>query len=358
VPEPLADAFRRVPAAADAPVALAVRDGAASWIGSRRQLDRRWPRLGACLAPHLPDDLSFACAPLEVRAGRIGAVLFAYRAPHAFDGDERALLLALARQAAQALERARLYDAERRAHAEADAARARMGALYADAQRAIRARDDVLAIVSHDLRNPLHAIVMASGLLGDATARPERVRAHAAAIERSARRMNRLIRDLLDSSRLEAGRLTLERQPTLAGSLLGEAAALILPMAGEKKLVVSIAPGAEALEVRCDRERILQVLANLLGNAVTFTPPGGEIALEAAGLPEGGARFAVRDTGIGVPAEHQALIFDRYWKSRESRQGTGLGLAIAKGIVEAHGGRIWVESRAGEGATFRFTVPP
>jgi signal transduction histidine kinase len=197
---------------------------------------------------------------------------------------------------------------------------------------------------------------MASNLLARPSTPPDRVRAHAAAIERSARRMGRLIRDLLESSRIESGRFSLERQPAVAGAILAEAAALLSPLAAEKQISLVIEAAGEPIDVCCDRERIVQVFSNLIGNAVNFTPHSGRITLAVTQVDDE-VRFSVADTGVGIPPEHQLRIFDRYWKSRESRQGTGLGLAIAKGIVEAHGGRIWVESRAGEGATFHFTLP-
>jgi signal transduction histidine kinase len=274
--------------------------------------------------------------PMAARGRVLGAMTFATTgAGRRYGQADLEMAQHLARRSALAVENARLY---------------------AEAQRAIRARDDVLAIVSHDLRNPLHAIGMASNLLARPGAPPSRVRAHAAAIERATRRMGRLIRDLLDSSRLETGRLVLERQAAQVGVLLAEAVAILAPLAAEKPITLVLASAAEGLEVYCDRERLLQVLSNLIGNALAFTAAGGTVTISAEA--DGAyVRFSVQDTGVGIPVEHQRRIFDRYWRSRESRQGTGLGLAIAKGIVEAHGGRIWVESSPGEGATFRFTLP-
>jgi signal transduction histidine kinase len=274
--------------------------------------------------------------PMPARGRILGTMSFiAGESKRRYGPSDLAMAASLARRCALAIDNARLY---------------------AEAQRAIRARDDVLAIVSHDLRNPLHAIVMASNLLQRPSS-VERTRNHAAAIERSARRAGRLIRDLLDLSTLESGRVTLDRACVDVASLLVDAAALIQPLAAARGISVEVAHDAPAgTDAWCDRERIVQVFSNLLGNAVTFTPAGGRVALRAE-VSGDEVRFAVSDTGPGVPAEHQAHIFDRYWKTRESRQGAGLGLSIARNIVDAHGGRIWVESTPGSGATFVFTLP-
>jgi signal transduction histidine kinase len=274
--------------------------------------------------------------PMAARGRILGAITFmSAESQRRYGTSDLAMAGSLARRCALAIDNARLY---------------------AEAQRAIRARDDVLAIVSHDLRNPLHAIVMASNLLQRPSS-AERTRQHACVIERSARRAGRLIRDLLDLSTLESGRVTLDRGAVDVATLLADAAALIQPIAAERAITVEVASRLSApMDAWCDRERVIQVFSNLLGNAVTFTPAGGRVTVGAAPT-EDEIRFSVADTGPGVPLEHRDHIFDRYWKSRESRQGAGLGLSIARSIVDAHGGRIWVESAPGAGATFIFTVP-
>jgi signal transduction histidine kinase len=161
---------------------------------------------------------------------------------------------------------------------------------------------------------------------------------------------------LLDLARLEAGRLSLDRQPADLGALVNEALGVVQPLAQARQLLVQADCETQGALAVCDRERVLQVLSNLVGNAIAFTPPGGRVTVRArASGPE--IVVSVADTGPGIPEDHQRLIFDRFWKSRSSGQGSGLGLSIAKGIVEAHGGRIWVESSPGEGATFLFTLP-
>jgi signal transduction histidine kinase len=177
------------------------------------------------------------------------------------------------------------------------------------------------------------------------------------AIQRSAERMKRLIDDLLDLASLEAGRFQLERHPHDAVALLGEAYEQLQPLALTKGLHLEKRAPEELGMIDGDRERLLQVFGNLGGNAVKFTPAGGTIVLSAERAPEG-VRFALTDTGPGIPAEDLGRIFDRFWRVKQGyRQGTGLGLSIAKGIVEAHGGHIGVESRTGAGSRFYFVVP-
>jgi signal transduction histidine kinase len=233
--------------------------------------------------------------------------------------------------------------------------------LYRQALRATRTRDEVLAIVSHDLRNPLHAITLGAGQLlkqvGDDPSRHFEKRLIEGVV-RAATRTKTLIQDLLDVSCVEAGELVVSPESCPVAELIQEAMAENLPMAAERSqsLTWTVAPGIAA--VQADRKRILQVLGNLLSNAVKFTPAGGRIALR---VTRHGDRvwFAVSDTGPGIPVADQAHIFDRFWQARHARRaGAGLGLSIARGIVAAHGGRLWVESTPGEGSTFLFDLQP
>jgi chemotaxis family two-component system sensor kinase Cph1 len=227
-------------------------------------------------------------------------------------------------------------------------------------QRAVRARDDLVAVVSHDLRNPLGVIQMqATTLLRTAgPSDPEfsrRLRTSAEHIQRSVDRMNTLIRDLLDLAKLEAGRFTLQRHPQQVGEMIEEALLILRPLADAKRITLTAAP--REAQVNADRDRIFQVLSNLVGNAIKFTPAGGSVNLECD-TRAGEVLVTVSDTGPGIPAHMMVNVFDRYWQARSGdQQGTGLGLFIAKGIVEAHGGRIWAEARAEPGATFTFTLP-
>ncbi|CAN5522290.1 hypothetical protein BH24GEM3_BH24GEM3_01390 [soil metagenome] len=243
----------------------------------------------------------------------------------------------------------------RRAALAVDAAR-----LYRQAQQALRAREQILRVVSHDLRNPLTAVFAHADLLlhtlmekgGDPTER-----AWVETIRRAADQMNRLIRDLLDVTSLEAGRLSFEPESCRVDSLLEEALDMLLPLAAERGIRLEAELPEQPLAVRADRERILQLFSNLVGNAIRFTPRQGSIALRVR--PAGTeVHFSVADSGIGIPAEDLPHLFEPFWKGKRSgREGTGLGLSIARGLVEAHGGRIWVESSVGVGSTFHFTLP-
>jgi signal transduction histidine kinase len=219
-------------------------------------------------------------------------------------------------------------------------------------------RDDLLAIVSHDLRNPLFAIISAAAVLAEEAERadPATLAQCVKIIDRNGRRMAGMIKDLLDFESLRGAGLSVEPAPHPIGPVLDEALEMIHPQARERsQQLTSLCPaGATAW---LDRERTLQVLSNLLGNAVKFTPEGGTIAVTVEALP-GEIHLAVRDTGPGIPAEDLAHIFDRYWQAKRSdRRGIGLGLPIVKGLVEAQSGRLWVESEPDRGTTFHFTLP-
>jgi PAS domain S-box-containing protein len=234
--------------------------------------------------------------------------------------------------------------------------------LVGEAQEAVRAREDLLAIVSHDLRNPLGVVLASTALLLKANLPPdkqERARRQVEAIQRAGNRMNRLIRDLLDFASIQAGRLSVSLRPQDVAAMVNEVLEVTEPIAAPKslRLVADVAPG---LAIRCDHDRVIQLFSNLVGNSVKFTPEGGTITVHAAFAPdEHVVRFSVADTGPGIPAQELPYVFDRYYQAqRKNRDGIGLGLSIARGIVEAHGGRIWVESEEGKGSTFFFTLPP
>ena len=231
--------------------------------------------------------------------------------------------------------------------------------LYQQAQQASRARDDTLAAISHDLRNGLNTVLTAVGLLlrslpPDSEGR--RDRKHVEAIRRSAERMNRVIGDLLDVASIEAGRLFVETRREQLEPIIAEAIAALQTQAAEKSLRVE-GRTIERADAVCDKERVLQVLGNLIGNAIKFTPDGGLVEVSAEAL-DGEVLVKVRDTGAGVSAKQLPHVFDRFWQATpKARLGSGLGLTIAKGVVEALGGRIWAESRPGAGTTFFFTLP-
>lgn len=227
------------------------------------------------------------------------------------------------------------------------------------AQRASQQREDLLAIVSHDLRSPLQAIALGAQLLRrkDGELAPEDGARALASIERAAARMKHLIADLLDAASIGQGRLAVTPESCGLAELVQEAADLAAPIAASKSLAFHVECPGEPTAVVVDRGRILQVLSNLLDNAMKFTPEGGEVRLEVAEVPDG-VLFTVRDTGQGIEREHLPRLFDRYWQAGPSDgRGVGLGLFITKGIVEAHRGRLWVDSAVAQGSAFRFVLP-
>jgi len=232
--------------------------------------------------------------------------------------------------------------------------------LYDQAQKAVRAREQILEMVSHDLKNPLGTILLTASLLPDIRESDERqpvVPQAVGRIRRSAQSMLRLIEDLLDFASIEAGRLAIKCEPQDAGALVREALASIENLARDKQLRFTAEIEPQLRAVCCDRERIHQVLTNLIGNAAKVTPDGGEISVFVAARGQH-VLFTVSDTGPGISHEDAKHLFERYWRSDETAyKGTGLGLAIASAIVGAHGGEIWVESELGRGATLLFTLP-
>ena len=273
-----------------------------------------------------------ASFPLLV-AGDLEGVLVAFFR-HALDEEALEALAMLAALIASAVNDAELYDR---------------------AQRAIRTRDDVLSVVSHDLRGPLSIIEMGTTWLlrrgGDDETTKTVLR-----VRRAGTRMEVLIRDLLDESALEAGRLRIEPVKHAVGPLVDEAMELMRPIADEKGICLTTDVATPAAEVVCDRARIVQVFSNLVGNAIKFTNGGGAVKVRVSGS-DGTVKFAVTDTGCGIAQEELPHVFDRYWKGHDVVTGVGLGLAIVKGIVEAHHGALHAESKLGEGSTFEFDLP-
>jgi signal transduction histidine kinase/CheY-like chemotaxis protein len=274
--------------------------------------------------------------PLVVDGRVAGSLTLAMsRSGRTFDGDDLAVAEELMRRAAGAQENVRLYD---------------------EAQRATRARDRILAVVAHDLRNPLATIRMAADLLldqgGDAPARR-----HLEIVRRSTQRMDEMIQDLMEVSRIEGGKLSLARRPESAAVLIAEAASMLAPIAAARSLALETQVEDGLPPVMADATRILQVISNLVGNAVKFTEGGGRVVIGCA-AGRGEVRFDVTDTGRGIPPEQLPHVFGTFWQASPGDQrGIGLGLSIARGIVEGHGGRIWVESEPGTGSSFRFTIP-
>jgi PAS domain S-box-containing protein len=280
---------------------------------------------------------SLICVPLVTSGKPLGALtLVTSGSGRRYDIADLSLAADLARRAAIVVEHARLFH---------------------EAQQATRARDDVLAVVAHDLRNPLNTVTMAVSLMLETTP-PERVeeRRQVEILRRAADRMNRMIQDLRDVKRMESGRLTTDLKPELPATIINDTIDMLRPLAAGSTIGLEANIEEDLPPVLADAARIQQVLSNLVGNAVKFTPRSGRITVCAERI-DGEVRFAVIDTGPGIPAEQLPHIFGRFWQAKSDHRGIGLGLAIAKGIVEAHNGRIWVESHVGLGSTFYFTLP-
>ena len=332
---------------ASKPTPEIMEPGRSSW--ETRALDSKNPvsfgALGATDTDERRRSEAFLCEPgvtsglvVAIEPARRHGVLGVYtRVPRTFTREERDALASLAALLSSALER------------EAAETQSRLAG---------EMRDDLLAIVSHDLRNPLFAIVAAASLLEEVDPRDD---AEALArcvemIDRNARHMTSMIKDLLDFEGLRGGGLSVQMAEHQVGPVLLEIVEMIQPQAREKSLQLTC-HGPAGATAWFDRDRTLQVLSNLVGNAVKFTPDGGMITV-GADLLESEVRLFVRDTGPGIPLDHLPHVFERYWQAKRSdRRGIGLGLPIAKGLVEAQEGKLWVETEPGRGTTFFFTLP-
>ena len=291
------------------------------------ELLRRMDIGASLIVPLAVHDAVFGAIEL-VRSGASG---------RAFAPAEVALVEELARRAALALENARLFDLTR---------------------RAVIAREQLLAIVCHDLRDPLGVIRARSEMLKErihTLGDPEGLNVDA--IERATHRMDALVSALADAARMRAGRLTIHPQLRDVNELASDAVEGIADLAARKDIRVSLVTGAAPVMAMVDPDRVAQVLANLLGNAVKFTQTGGRVELRVRpGKNE--VHIAVVDNGPGIAREDLSRIFDRYWQVEPGqRRSSGLGLYIARGIVDAHRGRIWAESQVGHGTAFRIALP-
>lgn len=229
--------------------------------------------------------------------------------------------------------------------------------------REIENREAFMAMVSHDLRNPLAAIQLFASHIGRCARetpdpkRPSLTVEAARRIEAACSRMNRLIADILDLSRIRTGTFEISPRSGDPGPLIRETFEMLRPLAGEKGIEMTLRNDLQPCAIRIDPDRISQVLTNLISNSLKFTPAGGKIGVDLKRV-RGEVEISVSDTGSGIPAGDLAQVFDRYWRSAETRRlGTGLGLFICREIVHAHGGRIWAESEKDAGSRFAFTLP-
>ena len=226
-----------------------------------------------------------------------------------------------------------------------------------EAERATGARDETLAIVAHDLRSPVQAIMAAASILA-LQAVDENSRRYLAVVERSAREMQRLISDLLDVARIEAGTFALRRDVLDVRALVDDTVEKFQTQARAKSVGFRCDAVQDIRPISGDRDRLIQALSNLLSNALNFSPVGGHVSVRATN-DDRAVRISVKDSGAGICEHDLPRVFDRFWQGDPASKagGAGLGLSICRGIVEAHGGRIWAVSKVDRGTTFHFTVP-
>ncbi|RKH27133.1 response regulator [Corallococcus praedator] len=337
--------WQRFDVSSTCPLTDVTRTREPSALGSWTECMARYPRLA--MLPRTLALSAWASVPL-VSGGRVlGALGLGFGDARDFDEAERAFLLTVARQCAQALDRARLYDEERAARGAAEAAS--------------RAKDAFLAMVSHELRTPLTSILgwsqmLRQGLLGE----DKRQRA-VEAIERNARAQRQLIEDLLDISRIANGRLRLEPVPLELGRVVEAALDAVRPTALARELELEFSVDSDGVPLFGDPDRLQQVVWNLLANAIKFTPPGGRVSVSARTRDEG-AELVVKDDGEGIPTDFVPFLFQRFHQADTSvsRQhgGLGLGLSIVRHLVELHGGAVSAASEGpGRGSTFTVFLP-
>ncbi|HET9220108.1 MAG TPA: HAMP domain-containing sensor histidine kinase [Terriglobia bacterium] len=284
------------------------------------------------------DPQSMIVAPLLAREKLLGAIaLVSSSQSRLYGPTDCRLAEELARRAALSIENARLFS---------------------EAQRAVKTREDVLAVVSHDLKNPLATIELAVTLLrGFKQIDENRVREFVNRVQRSTDQMETLIADLLDFARIQSGTFSVLISAVKLGEAVMPAIDRMRALAEAKRQTLEADIPSSLPSVAIDAHRIGQVVSNLISNAIKFTPLEGTIRVLAR-LQDHQVVVSVEDTGPGIPQEHLSKIFDRFWRTPGTKQkGSGLGLAIAKGIVEAHGGTTWAESQLGKGSSFLFTVP-
>jgi K+-sensing histidine kinase KdpD len=326
---------------ADIPIMDALRTGRPVWLDSPEAYRKRFPwafeQFGSMSGTDVVGAMRLAHGD-EV----VGAMSLSFHRRENTEAARRAASLLIGYATAGALHRAIGYDAEREARREAETL--------------AKAREDVLRIVAHDLRNPLSLISSSAELMLESGTEPaERTKVHDV-FQRAVKQMNRLIADLLDTERLRSGRLSLDLKKLPVAEIIREADETFRPLAEQRHIKFNTEAPREPRAVNVDPVRISQVLGNLIGNALKFTPSGGSVDVRAndAGDIE---LFEVSDTGEGIAADDLPHVFEGWQAHKGDTRGVGLGLGLAKALVEAHGGSMSVKSTLGKGSTFSFTIP-
>ena len=327
----------------DVPVIRAIRKGEMVSIESPEEFRSNFAGVYQGFG-ELADMQTYLAAPLIHAGETVGAMALHFKEAAAVGASDRAFTLLLAQVTATALYRARSYDAE------LDKRRR--------AEMLVQVREDVLGVVAHDLRNPLNLILMTTELLTEEVLTPERRNEMLGIATRAAKQMNRLIDDLLDHVRLQAGKLSLDVEEVSVDTIMRQAEETFRPLAERRQLHFE-ATARGGVTVRADLTRVSQIVGNLIGNAIKFTPAQGSVKLRAT--PDDSDNrvvFQVADDGPGISPDNISHLFDNFWQARkDDRRGVGLGLAIVKELVEAQGGKIWVESKVDHGSTFSFSLP-
>jgi len=328
------------------PICAAVRERRPIFLATAAEVAERFPE---AVRQHEVDDVrSVAAFPLMLDESVTGALLVRFDHEQTLDAADRSLMTALSRIAAETFERVRLFEAERDAR-------------YA-AESANRAKAAFLASMSHELRTPLQAALgfaqlVRSGVYGKVNDQQSEVLGR---VERSQTHLSRLIDDILDFARLEAGRVRIEAKPVAVADVIADLAPLVEPQAAKKNVELSLLPPAAGLMVMADRQRLQQILVNLVGNAIKFTPENGMIRV-AAQKDTTMASVFIQDTGKGIPADRLQSIFEPFVQVDDSltrtASGAGLGLAISRDLARAMGGDLTVDSELGKGSLFTISLP-
>jgi signal transduction histidine kinase len=325
----------------EVPIAEALRKGEMISVESAADFRDRFGEVFAGFR-ELSDMRTYLSMPLVHDGKTVGALALHFKDLNAVGAADKTFTQLLGNSAATALHRALSYDRERE--------RRRSAEVLA------QAREDVLGVVAHDLRNPLNLILMTGELLLQENLSDERRKDMLKIGMRAAQQMNRLIDDLLDTVRLQAGTFALDVEEVPVDSIIRQAEETFRPIADRRHLNLEVACEDDA-RVRADPARVSQIVGNLIGNAIKFTPEKGTIKVRAKPHDKQ-VIFEVADDGPGISPDSMSHLFDSFWQARKNDQrGVGLGLAIVKELVEAHGGKIWVESKVNEGSKFSFSLP-